>query len=115
MELYLKSLLALENNPSQGHSLGELFSKLTKASQDAIRDNYNKKYKPREDAMYESLPGVPHPSTDFDFILRTSSRAFENFRYAFEGSIKDGEGWLAGSISECVRERILALQPNWKL
>jgi hypothetical protein len=114
MELHLKCLLAVENNVTKGHDLKALFSALSKDSQDWIRGTYEKKYRPQEEARYRSVPGVPHPSTDFDEVLAASSRAFEKFRYAFEGSVKDGEGWLAGSILECVRERTLALRPDLK-
>lgn len=58
-------------------------------------------------------PTFPEPpSTDFDYCLRTSASAFEKFRYAYEG-FPEGQGWLAGSLRESVRERIIELHPTW--
>jgi len=113
LELYLKSLVLLESGEAErGHNLETLFSKVSPESQRAIRENYEKK-RTEQNAMFAASKVPPLPKTDFDFILHASAEAFENFRYAYEGIVKDQTGWLAGPIGECVRERIMALHPEW--
>jgi hypothetical protein len=112
LELYLKCLILVEGGASKGHDLGDLFSKTSTESQQKIRASYAP-YKAKADTMYASVKGVPVPRTDFDFVLCASAKAFEHFRYAYEGAVKDQEGWLANDIRECVRERIAELKPEW--
>jgi hypothetical protein len=113
LELYLKSLVLLESGTAErGHNLETLFSKISPASQGAIRKNYEKK-RSVQDAMLAASNVPPLPKADFDFVLHASAEAFENFRYAYEGIVKDQTGWLAGPIGECVRERIIELHPDW--
>lgn len=113
-ELHLKCLTLIENGTSEkGHDLEKLFSKIPPASQKIIRANYETK-RPAMDAMFASVQGIPAPPTDFDFVLNTSAKAFEKFRYAYEGTVENGEGWMADKVRDCVRERILELQPDWE-
>jgi len=35
--------------------------------------------RPKTEAMYAAIPDVPHPKTDFDFVLRASAKSFERF------------------------------------
>jgi HEPN domain-containing protein len=115
LELYLKCLIQIESGTSEkGHDLEKLFFKLSPESQKMIRTSYEP-HKAREDAMFAAIVGVPVPRTDFDFVLHASAKAFEHFRYAFEGIVESGEGWMASPICECARERILELQPDWKI
>lgn len=113
LELYLKSLVLLESGAAErGHNLETLFSKVSPDSQHAIRANYEKK-RAEQDAMFAAAKVPPLPKTDFDFVLHASAEAFENFRYAYEGIVKDQTGWLAGPIGESVRKRIMELRPEW--
>ena len=110
LELYLKCLILIEGNTyGKLHDLNKLFLKTKVDSQKKIRANYEP-LKARKDAMFSAMKGVPTPRTDFDFVLSASAKAFENFRYAFEGNVPDQTGWLASEISECVRERIVELK-----
>lgn len=113
LELYLKSLVLLESGTAErGHNLETLFFKVSPASQDAIRKNYEKK-RLVQDAMFAASNVPPLPKADFDFVLHASAEAFESFRYAYEGIVKDQTGWLAGPLGECVRERIIELHRDW--
>jgi HEPN domain-containing protein len=113
LELYLKALILVESGkPAKGHDLKDLFSKTTPESQKIIRASYET-HKTKLDAMFAAVKGVPAPKTDFDFVLHASAKAFEHFRYAFEGLVKDQEGWMAGPICDGVRARIVELQPDW--
>ena len=114
LELHLKCLIVFEGKtPKKEHDLEKLFSLLTAESQKAIRGCYETR-RARTEAMYAAVPDVPHPKTDFDFVLHASAKSFEKFRYAFEGIVEDHQGWLADPIRDCVRSRILELQPDWK-
>jgi hypothetical protein len=112
LELYFKCLILLEGGAALGHDLEDLFSKTSPESQKQIRASYAP-YKAKADGMYAAVKGVPIPPTDFDAALRASARAFEHFRYAFEGAVKDQEGWMGNDICECVRDRIAELKPEW--
>lgn len=113
LELHLKCLILIEGGTSAKlHDLERLFSKLTPGSQKKIRTSYEPR-KRKMDAMFAAVKGVPAPKSDFDFVLHASAKAFENFRYAFEGIVQDQTGWMASPICECVRERIVELQPDW--
>jgi len=112
LELYMKCLILIEGGASKGHDLKDLFSKTTSASQKKVRESYEP-YKAKADAMYAAFKGVPVPKTDFDFVLGASAKAFEHFRYAYEGAVEDQEGWMASDISECVKERVVELKPEW--
>jgi hypothetical protein len=114
LELHLKCLILLDGGaPKREHDLEKLLSLLTPESQRTIRACYDVQ-QPKVQAMYAAVPGVPHPSTDFDFVLRASAKSFEKFRYAYEGIVGDKQGWLADEIRDCVRARILELRPEWK-
>lgn len=114
LELYLKCLIRIEGGESENlHDLEKLFLKLTPESQKTVRACYEAQ-RPNLDTMFATVKGVPTPKTDFDFVLHASAKAFEHFRYAFEGLVKDQEGWMAGPICDCVRGRIVELQPDWK-
>jgi hypothetical protein len=113
LELHLKCLVLIENGTlERGHDLEELFSKVTSESRKMILANYETK-RPAMDARFAAVQGAPQPPTDFDSVLHASAKAFEKFRYAYEGSVKDQEGWMADPIRDCVRERILELRQDW--
>jgi hypothetical protein len=113
LELHLKSLILLEGSTyGRIHDLDKLFFALTPESQKAIRASYEPK-RLQTEAGYATLKNIPVPKADFDSVLQASAKAFEHFRYAFDGALKEGEGWLAGEIGECVRARILELRPDW--
>jgi hypothetical protein len=115
LELYLKCLLLIEGGSTEKkHDLEKLFANISCTSREAIRKNYENKRVVR-DAMFAGAHVPPPPPSDFDFVLHASALAFEKFRYAYEGLIEDGQGWLAGDIGECVRERIIALHPDWRI
>jgi len=114
LELLLKCLILIEGHDfGKDHSLESLFSKTTPESQKTIRASYEV-HRAKREAMYAALKNVPAPKTDFDFVLHASAKAFEHFRYAYEGIVEEGEGWLANEIHDCVRERIVELKPDWK-
>jgi hypothetical protein len=114
LELHLKCLILIEGGVSEKlHDLEQLFSKVTPGSQKIIRACYETTQRPKMDAMFAAVKGVPAPHSDFDTVLHAGAKAFENFRYAFEGIVKSGDAWMAGPICECVRERIIELQPDW--
>jgi hypothetical protein len=114
LELHLKCLILIEGGTSgKLHDLEILFLKLTPDSQKIIRARYEQ-HRPRMDAMFGAFRDVPAPKTDFDSVLPLSAKAFESFRYHFEGTVKNQEGWMASLICECVRARILELQPDWE-
>jgi len=113
MELYLKCLVAVEGgNPQNEHNLDKLFLKVGAGSQGIIRANYGNK-RIAQDALYAAAKLPVLAKSDFDSALHASADAFTDFRYIYEGAIQSEEGWLAGSISECVRERIIELRPEW--
>jgi hypothetical protein len=113
LELHLKCLILLEGGTStKDHDLEALFSKLTPESQAKIRASYEI-LKAKIDAGFAAAKGIPARPTDFDFVLRASAKAFVKFRYAYEGMVGNQEGWLANEIRDCVRERIVELQPTW--
>ena len=112
LELYLKCLILIEGGKSGSlHDLEKLFSKITPESQEIVRASYEAR-RPKVNA---GLAAIPVPKTDFDFVLHWSAKAFEHFRYAFEGLVHSQEGWMAGPICDCVRERIVELRPDWKI
>jgi hypothetical protein len=114
LELHLKCLILIERSASaRGHDLEQLFSKITMASQTMIRRCYEKQ-RAKAAARFAAVKGVPQPKTDFDFVLHVSAKAFEKFRYAYEGIAESPVGWMAAPICDCVRERILELQPDWE-
>jgi HEPN domain len=113
LELYLKSLILIEGGTyGKLHDLEKLFSRVKPKSQKIIRASYET-HKMKMDAMFATFKDIPAPKTDFDSVLHASAKAFENFRYAFEGIVKDQEGWMASPICDSVRERIVELQPDW--
>jgi hypothetical protein len=113
MELYLKCLITIEGGDHKNeHNLERLFRKTSAGSQDAIRKNYEKK-RAIQDAQFAAAKVPARPKSDFDHVLLASADAFVDFRYIYEGGIGQGEGWLAGPISECVRDRIIELHPEW--
>ena len=112
LELYLKCLILIEGGKSGSlHDLEKLFSKITPESRKIVRASYEAR-RPKVNA---GLATIPVPKTDFDFVLHWSAKAFEHFRYAFEGLVHSQEGWMAGPICDCVRERIVELRPDWKI
>jgi hypothetical protein len=114
LELHLKCLILVEGGTSRKlHDLEQLFSKISLKSQTIIRASYETR-RAKTDVMLAAVKGVPAPKTDFDFVLHAGARVFEHFRYAFEGTVQDQEGWIAGPICECVRERTVELKPDWK-
>jgi hypothetical protein len=117
LELYLKCLILIEGGAATGHNLETLFRKrISGDSQDAIRANYEKK-RAQQDAIFAAAVAAGHmpppPKSNFDFVLHASAEAFTRFRYAYEGLVGNQQGWLAGQIGECVRERIIELNPDW--
>jgi hypothetical protein len=113
LELHLKALILIEGKiPEKHHDLEKLFAQATPESQQAIRGSYEPR-RPKVDARFGAVPGIPRPNSAFDFVLHASSKAFEHFRYAYEGRVESGEGWLADPMRDCVRERNIQLQPDW--
>lgn len=115
LELHLKCLILIEGGtPGKLHDLERLFSKLTPNSQKIIRACYEPA-RLKRDAMFAGVYAAAKiaPRTDFDSVLHAGAKAFENLRYHFEGVAKD-QGWMAGPIRDCVRQRIIELHPEWE-
>jgi hypothetical protein len=115
LELHLKCLVLIEgrNARKEGHNLKDIFSKLSLESKQKIRNGYEQS-RASDRAKFAAIKGIPpRPPDDFEFVLNASSKAFEKFRYAYEGIVENQTGWLAGPIIDSVRARILELKPEW--
>lgn len=127
LELYLKCLISLETgqNAPPWHELDKLFKKLSPATRQEIRKLYDnptegqeisnrlqlKRGSEKKSAEEKSLVA---PSS-LNESLKTSARAFDQFRYIFEIGFVTGRraAWNADYVVLCARKTILKRQPAW--
>ena len=135
LELYFKCLILLNGKTYDGiHYLDELFECLDGPLKKMIREDWNahqlqetrsmilKMYnqfkemnKTGDQAVYDRI--IDHPEKiDFDWCLKSSSKAFAAFRYEYEPR-KPGEpapAWYGGGMLTVARNAILKIKPEWK-
>jgi hypothetical protein len=117
LELYFKCLLAIDGIPiPPEHDLKKLFNKLSPEHKERIKhlsEPYMDDVRVWLKEEHQKL-GKPVPTVDFNFVLRASKNAFEVARYLYETGLPGGKGWIADSIIEGARGRILELHPDWE-
>jgi HEPN domain-containing protein len=114
LELYFKCLIRIgKKRPERSHNLVELFSKIAKRHQIAIRRYFNKNSSDVRKYLEREFSGRAIPEPLFDYVLTNSKDAFERMRYAYEGHPPD-TGWLASDILHGARGQILSMYPNWE-
>lgn len=116
LEISLKCLIMVEGRSYKGiHELSKLFEAISEESQAKVKSLYEP-FVAHHQMIFDHIHGQSEgaPIATFDRILRASSRAFTNLRYPYEKLTKGGEGWLATEITDCVRQVILDLKPEWK-
>lgn len=117
LELYLKCLISMEtgNAPPNRHELDELFKLLHPDTQKSIRDYFDQNG--GDTIAFVKAQFVKaqksQPTINFDYILRTSRRAFPIVRYIYEG-LPAEQGWLGEVVMEGARAIILKRFPHWK-
>ena len=78
-ELYLKALIAkTQGSHVMGHSLSDLFERLTEEDRLALREEYASR------SQY---------SMEIDEVLRIHSKSFEDWRYAYENGKEEIEAY----------------------
>jgi hypothetical protein len=126
LELFMKALLTQEGKPSVfGHDLEKLFSEFSTESKAYVKAYSQPGIIEMQRAMmlmmqhHQKTTGQTEtmPTCDFEYMLASSSKAFEAFRYVHEASPQNpnpGLNWVAKPILHAVRERIIALRPDLK-
>jgi hypothetical protein len=111
LEAYLKCLLFLERQAfDKTHDLKKLFNALQPQTQAQLRKEHDQHAGESGSLQRAKEQGF---KVDLDSLLESGKDAFVYFRYAFEGRNRDVHFGLNG-LTKCVRERILALKPEWK-
>ncbi len=104
-ELYMKVAYAAENNGAtldNEHELNVLFSRLSSPFRDAVRTEWSKTVEP----LRKQLPDA---RLELYANLKTSRRAFEDFRYFYEGTASD---FLLASLPDLLRQTLLHFHPT---
>lgn len=118
LELYFKTLITIEKGGYErgNHDLYQYFSALSSTSQDKIRLYAA----PRVDNLKDAIAAIATRNNEqtikiygFDDMLKASKNAFMKFRYHFEQTMEDGEGWTGYPISDAIRKVILDIHPEW--
>lgn len=55
----------------------------------------------------------PPPHLTVKSILTMGNKAFEKWRYVYEGKLENGEGFLGGVLIKLFRDKILAMRPDF--
>ena len=113
-EVYLKCIYAIEHDGQllDGHHLKDLFDTLSEQNKKFIEMGWSNMaaHNPGFKTTEEMRPGkYKH---DLISCLEEGARAFETYRYAYEG--KQLQGWALGNLPEVLRGVILHLKPEWK-
>lgn len=93
IELYLKTLLAMENKWLGGHDLYRLFMGLNGSTRQTLEDGFNEagyanivRDSPNLDAIVGAeVAGQLREKTQLIFCLKAAKDAHVNFRYYFQG------------------------------
>jgi hypothetical protein len=97
LEMYLKSLLLVENGEAEHtHDIYDLFHALKKPTQDELTKEHAKLI-----------------SDDLEELLKLGRDTFSKFRYAHE-KIPSNTVWGLNNLTRCVRTRLLTLHPEWE-
>ena len=113
LELYLKCILCIEGTRiEQGHSIPEIYRKVTEDTKLIIEDDYQKNVTYLEG--YFDRHGH-EKKVDFKSIISQIPNAFVGLRYIYENPPKKGnERYELECISPSVRNTILKLKPGLK-
>jgi HEPN domain-containing protein len=112
LEMYLKSLLLVENGDApRTHDIHDLFHALKESTRRDLTTDHDKWVSEHpgfvEQATKEGLP------TDLEELLKLGKDAFSKFRYSHE-KIPSETNWGLNALSFCVSQRLLQLHPEWK-
>ena len=120
IEIYLKCLIVIEDRATfrSEHELVKLYKKL---SHD-VRHELDQQAIPLlihdqrlMNGFWANTPGIkgPTPHLTVKSLLKMGNRAFEKFRYIYEGKLVDGEGLWASTLITILRLQILDLRPDF--
>jgi hypothetical protein len=125
LELYLKALIILDHNCDLPHEnkLHVLYGQLQVGTRTRITEIYDEmvaRFRPSQEAAITKHPGWKGTlKWDINSVLIESNRAFEKWRYWYEG--KPLPSWFAGPVVHAARKTIVekdeSLAPiiGWKL
>lgn len=110
VELYLKTLSEIRIGTCMAtHDLWELFDALDRQTKDQLRKRHARLLS--EDDSFDTFRNVGL-RTDLDFFLELNKHAFEHYRYPHEGKARSI--FFLSIFTQCLRERIIQLYPEWK-
>jgi HEPN domain-containing protein len=114
LELYLKCMQCIENGSFiKGHDLAKLYSAISRANRTRIEE-YSKAHDANSPSHQRVKKKFSHLTRfDIQSVLTFSAKAFEIFRYEFEGPQRTAHGFVAHHVTKAVRQLILEIKPEW--
>ena len=112
LELYLKTLLALNKRCTNSHHHGLMFQQLDKEYRDALSGQFDELAKDDPELLF--MAGLdPRYKSDLGSILEDSGHVFERLRYLWEKPLPDKMRACFTLPIKFFRAEIMRLQPSF--